>query len=343
MVAPRAFWVVLALLSPACFSPSGSETGPGSGTSSDPGTTTTTTTTGTTASTTASTTSTTTLEPTTSPLTGTTTDPTATDSGPATTDATTTEPATASSTGPDTSTTSTTSTATGESMTEPPPPTCGDGVVEDFEQCDDGNTIETDDCAGCIWAFCGDGIVHAGVEECDEDGDNCEGCARVHMRVFVSSTTTAAKLGGLVGADEDCQALADAADLKGTFRAWLSTGDVNAAARLQHSERPYKRIDGAPLADNWADFVDGTHLNPIVVTELGGNVGPDSGCGICPVWTATTPMGVGLVDDCSDWNAVLFDNVTVGECTVKDARWTQGCAMRMCNQSSRLYCVEQGL
>ncbi|MCY1007740.1 DUF4215 domain-containing protein [Nannocystis pusilla] len=223
------------------------------------------------------------------------------------------------------------------------PPTCGDGVVEDFEQCDDGNAIETDDCASCQNAFCGDGIVHAGVEECDEDGDNCESCARVHMRVFVSSTTATAKLGGLVGADEDCQALADDADLKGTFRAWLSTGDVDAASRLQHAERPYKRIDGAPLADNWADLVDGTLLNPIVITELGDKVGVDSNCGICPVWTATTPMGVGLDDDCSAWNAVLFDDVVVGECTVKDARWTQGCATRMCSLSSHLYCVEQGL
>lgn len=339
MVAPRALWVVLALLGPACFSPSGSDTGPGSGTDSGPDTTTTTTT-STTASTTSTATSTTTLEPTTSPLTGTTTDPgpTATDSGPTTTDPATTEPATASSTE-----TSSTSTTTGDTTMVPPAPICGNGILEDFEQCDDGNAIETDDCANCLDAFCGDGIVHAGVEECDEDGDNCEGCARVHMRVFVSSTTKTGKLGGLVGADEECQALADAADLKGTFVAWLSTDDVDAASRLQHSARPYKRIDGAPLADNWADFVDGTHLNPIAITEQGSEVGVGSRCGICPVWTATTPMGVGLTDDCSAWNAPLFDDVVVGECTVKDARWTQGCALRKCNLSSRLYCVEQGL
>ncbi|MFZ6178167.1 DUF4215 domain-containing protein [Nannocystis pusilla] len=331
----------MALLSPACFSPSGSETGPGSGTSSGPDTTTTTTTTTSTAST-STTTSTTTLEPTTSPLTGTTTDPgpTSTDSGPTTTDVATTEPATASSTGPETSTTSTT---TGDSMTAPPPPTCGDGVVEDFEQCDDGNTIETDDCVSCINAFCGDGIVRAGVEECDEDGDNCENCARVYMRVFVSSATMASKLGGLAGADKECQALADDADLKGTFKAWLSTGDVDAASRLHHADRPYKRIDGAPLAEHWDDFVDGTHLNPLNITEQGDEVGPGSECGVCPVWTATTPMGIGLDDDCNAWSALLLDTVVVGECSVKDARWTQGCAQRKCNLFARLYCVEQGL
>lgn len=338
MVAPRALWVVLALLSPACFSPSGSET---SGTSSEPGTTTTGTTTGTTSSTTAGTTSTTTLEPTTSPITGTTTDPgpTSTDSGPTTTDATTTEPATASSTEPETSTTSTTTTA---STTMPPEPVCGDGVVDGFEQCDDGNMVETDDCASCLHAFCGDGIVHAGVEECDEDGDNCEVCVRVYMRMFVSSVPMSADLDGLAEADERCQQLADGADLNGRFVAWLSTDLQHAVDRLEHSQRPYKRVDGVPLADDWTDLVTQMALdNPLDINEKGGKVGAGSGCGFCPVWTATTPQGIGLADDCFDWNSALVTDGAVGECTVKDARWTQGCAPKQCNQMARIYCVEQ--
>ncbi|MFY0541415.1 hypothetical protein [Nannocystis pusilla] len=61
------------------------------------------------------------------------------------------------------------------------------------------------------------------------------------------------------------------------------------------------------------------------------------------MWTATTPMGIGLDDDCNDWNLQLIDEAVVGECTVKDTRWTQGCAPRMCNLTAHLYCVEQGL
>jgi cysteine-rich repeat protein len=56
---------------------------------------------------------------------------------------------------------------------------CGDGVVETgVEQCDDGNTDNTDACvAGCLNATCGDGFVEAGVEECDDaNGDFTDSC-----------------------------------------------------------------------------------------------------------------------------------------------------------------------
>jgi cysteine-rich repeat protein len=53
--------------------------------------------------------------------------------------------------------------------------TCGDGVKEGNETCDDGNLDPFDDCLEtCIRAVCGDGVVQmAGqrVDECDE-GDN---------------------------------------------------------------------------------------------------------------------------------------------------------------------------
>ncbi len=53
------------------------------------------------------------------------------------------------------------------------PTTCGDGALDREEQCDDGNTVETDDCpSGCIAARCGDGVVHAEVEECDDGSSN---------------------------------------------------------------------------------------------------------------------------------------------------------------------------
>lgn len=60
---------------------------------------------------------------------------------------------------------------------------CGDHVVDEGEQCDDGNESSGDACvAGCVLARCGDGLVHAGVEACDDgnsvDADGCRnGCA----------------------------------------------------------------------------------------------------------------------------------------------------------------------
>lgn len=47
-------------------------------------------------------------------------------------------------------------------------PTCGNGILEDEELCDDGDADDTDACtATCIPAACGDGIVQPAREECD--------------------------------------------------------------------------------------------------------------------------------------------------------------------------------
>jgi cysteine-rich repeat protein len=60
----------------------------------------------------------------------------------------------------------------------PPPPACGNGILEGVERCDDGNTVSGDGCdVNCTPTACGNGIVTAG-EACDdgdaEDGDLCD-------------------------------------------------------------------------------------------------------------------------------------------------------------------------
>ena len=61
----------------------------------------------------------------------------------------------------------------------PPPTTCGNGVVDPGEACDDGNIADGDGCTSdCQRAVvCGDGIQDLG-EQCDDgdrvDGDGCE-------------------------------------------------------------------------------------------------------------------------------------------------------------------------
>ncbi|MBI5486197.1 MAG: DUF4215 domain-containing protein [Deltaproteobacteria bacterium] len=61
-------------------------------------------------------------------------------------------------------------------------PYCGNGTVETGEQCDDGNTVNTDECTTlCRYNVCGDGFVRSGgmlpTEVCDDgnndDGDDC--------------------------------------------------------------------------------------------------------------------------------------------------------------------------
>ncbi|MEM1416933.1 MAG: DUF4215 domain-containing protein [Myxococcota bacterium] len=62
-----------------------------------------------------------------------------------------------------------------------PPPNCGDGILQldEFEECDDGNTIATDACTDfCRLAVCGDGVTNIGVEECDDgNGFDLDECA----------------------------------------------------------------------------------------------------------------------------------------------------------------------
>ncbi|MCK6593329.1 MAG: DVUA0089 family protein, partial [Polyangiaceae bacterium] len=56
------------------------------------------------------------------------------------------------------------------------PATCGDGVVNAGEQCDDANADNTDAClATCISASCGDGILQAAVGEACDDGNTLAG------------------------------------------------------------------------------------------------------------------------------------------------------------------------
>jgi len=54
---------------------------------------------------------------------------------------------------------------------------CGDGIIDDDEDCDDGNTGDGDECPStCLYPYCGDGIIQPG-EGCDDgnkdDGDAC--------------------------------------------------------------------------------------------------------------------------------------------------------------------------
>jgi cysteine-rich repeat protein len=51
-------------------------------------------------------------------------------------------------------------------------PGCGDGEQDPGEGCDDGNADDDDGCVACQPATCGDGVVWANVESCDDGGES---------------------------------------------------------------------------------------------------------------------------------------------------------------------------
>jgi MYXO-CTERM domain-containing protein len=89
---------------------------------------------------------------------------------------------------------------------------CGDGFTCDPELCDDGNTDEHDAClSACVPAFCGDGFIHAGVEECDDgdaaSGDGCSSsCLPEHGFACTGEPSVCASTcgDGVLAADEAC-------------------------------------------------------------------------------------------------------------------------------------------
>ena len=73
---------------------------------------------------------------------------------------------------------------------------CGNGIASGEEECDDGNTVDTDACLkSCKKAVCGDGIVWAGQEACDDgntkDGDACSAdCSKISGKLCSNGSGT---------------------------------------------------------------------------------------------------------------------------------------------------------
>jgi cysteine-rich repeat protein len=228
---------------------------------------------------------------------------------------------------------------------------CGDGeLYVGVEDCDDGNQDDDDDCpTSCVPAACGDGFVQSGVEECDDgnavDGDGCTAvCVSESKRVFVTSEMFDGNLGGLDGADQKCQMLADAAGLAGTFLAWISTNEGSPSTRFTQSTTPYTLVDGTEIAPNWAGLIDGSLAAAINLTELGqpapiGNTSCAGG-GNPTVWSATTISGGLAGASCSNFTSTAGGGLW-GHAGQFSGSWTSWCSGGLCSWTSPIYCFQQ--
>ncbi len=153
--------------------------------------------------------------------------------------------------------------------------------------------------------------------------------------IFVTSIRYTAALGGVEGADATCMAHAVAAALPGDFRAWISTPDAPASARLAHSDIPYRRLDGEVIADNWDDLVDGDLRTALNIDEAGDTVFGD-------VWTGTLQDGSAYASsDCDGFtNGSTTSAALCGSASSTSSTWTEN-IVPTCSTPLRLYCVQQ--
>ncbi len=227
--------------------------------------------------------------------------------------------------------------------------------------CDSSTTCVA---GACVPALLKDPSVCVGERACTEQilgggGGGAGGAAPGSpKRVFVTSKAYDGALGGLSGADAKCQALADAAMLGGTFKAWLSTEAESPSLRFT-KQGPWTLVDGTLLADDWAQLTSGTLKNAISRDEQGMPVGTTSACSATKyaVWSQTNPDGTfahaNEADpssprfDCSNWTGTNGqDAIQWGDASATDAHWTvhANCntfGVACLGKLARLYCFEQ--
>jgi hypothetical protein len=228
--------------------------------------------------------------------------------------------------------------------------------------------------ASCVGSACAIASCNAGFADCNgsavdgceadlnSDPNNCAKCGRVcagtcvaggcqaatSKRIFVSSVLYTGNLGGVLGADQKCQALADGALLGGTWKCWISDDNGNTpSVRMTHFPGAYTLVDGmTPVANSWAGLTSGSLLNPIIMTEKRTNppFGTTSclGGGFATVWTDSSPTGLEMFagDTCSNWTSTTGMSAW-GDAYDWTGAWSFFCNGGSCASTSAIYCVEQ--
>lgn len=234
--------------------------------------------------------------------------------------------------------TTTGTTATIDPIDASPASTTGTTGTSDTSDTSDGSSTGDD-------SVCGDGIVQDG-EECDDPGDlHCFNCYR-DRRVFITSLDFQGDW-ALDGIDYWCNHLAAEAGLipggESHFKPWVSNSLGSAGERLHHSPGRYVLVNDFVFAESWDDIIAGNILHPLFVDEHGEERDD-------LVWTDTAPDGSALLaaggDHCNDWEDDSPESLAhYGYSWEVDGDWTRfdddpGFNPISCDTWGALYCFE---
>jgi hypothetical protein len=164
------------------------------------------------------------------------------------------------------------------------------------------------------------------------------------LRVFVTSAKSAGNLrngtplSGVNGADETCRQLARAANLGGTWVAWIAAGDAVPSSR-NPANGPWRLVDGKTIVFADRQALASPPKEAIDLDEHGNKVlhdepvwtGSSKSCGNCAVWTSET----GAADLSSPTTGGIG---LVGSTT---AAWTEASSCAPCRTLAHLYCFER--
>jgi hypothetical protein len=175
----------------------------------------------------------------------------------------------------------------------------------------------------------------------DAGDDASESDAGPPRKAFVTSAVYVGDFGGYAAADKACNDLARAANVSGTFKAWLSIGTTSAASRIGF-RGGYERVDGKTIATNRKALVGGSLGAPLDVTEKNEKLAS----GNVTVWTNTSASGdvAQAGYDCQGFTSKLPATGPAsspgGSATATDAAWTASSGAINCANEARFYCFE---
>lgn len=157
--------------------------------------------------------------------------------------------------------------------------------------------------------------------------------------VFISSQTTTGNMGGRIGANTFCQTLAANAGLPGTYVAWLADESGTPATYFNQTLGPFVRIDGDPIADDFAQLTSGQLRGTIVRDEYEEVVEER-------VWTNVSADGklFSATATCDNWQSgSVAAGGGYGLSDASNSEWTVNAAelAEPCNAEHHLYCFQQ--